>query len=167
MASKSLLVGYYCANMTRPGMELDHGQCDNLECAHYDTAKDPTYLPIASHKSKECNCDLLRVDGNELYDALRKGLVPLIEVKLGKRGIKDSSARMVYRPNPVKYVALSHVWSDALGDTTKNALPLCRLIKVQQCVARISAQFENGTVSYMTVSDQKVLPPPRCSISYF
>lgn len=85
------------------------------------------------HVSKECDCEKIPIDPKALYNILRTKALPLIRVRLGKT-LGDLSVDIVSSQPKCRYVALSHVWADGLGNPYAKALPRCQLSYVGRII---------------------------------
>ena len=63
--------------------------------------------------------------------------------KLNKFSIAKKIEKLGTITTGRKLVAISHVWSDGLGNPTANALPLCQLNKIQQAVNQLYPESEH------------------------
>ncbi|KAI5990031.1 hypothetical protein F5J12DRAFT_748042, partial [Pisolithus orientalis] len=130
---------YYCA--ANPVKETgDHSKCSTRRCVaqgvdedHYPTRHVPG-----------CSCESTGVPLEELLDIIRKddeGHTPVVTWVEGTDGlpgravITDASAvNILPNSNICKYVAISHVWSEGLGNPTGNTLPICQVSRIQKMV---------------------------------
>lgn len=63
---------------------------------------------------------------------LRNGGIPVLSVTTYPDGANPTLS--IVESKDIKYVAISHVWSDGLGNPRNNTLPTCQLQKIQQWV---------------------------------
>lgn len=130
---------YYCA--ANPVKEAgDHSECSTRRCVaqtidedHYPTRHVPG-----------CSCKSAGVPQEELLDIIRQGdagHTPVVTWVGGTGGLEgravvsDASDVKVSRNSDVCiYVAISHVWSQGLGNPAENTLPICQLSQIQQMV---------------------------------
>ncbi|KAG2064759.1 hypothetical protein BDR04DRAFT_1109610 [Suillus decipiens] len=130
---------YYCA--ANPAKEAgDHSKCSTRRCVaqtidedHYPTRHVPG-----------CSCKSAGVPQEELLDIIRQGdeghtpIVTWIEGNGGIEGraiVSDASdVKVSPNSNVCTYVAISHVWSQGLGNPAENTLPICQLSQIQQMV---------------------------------
>lgn len=72
---------------------------------------------------------------NDVSMMLNSGHIPLIS------SINDDDnsgkIKLVAADLDSPYVAISHVWSDGLGNLTKNALPKCQLLRLSSLVQNL------------------------------
>lgn len=121
---KSYPVQHACAPCSCTSISTE----EDIEVFH-DSAEEPLVSPLC----RRCSCCDIKVDAEKLRQIVSEGGVPLISIQqtdngkitLGVEKFKNSS----------RYVAISHVWSDGMGNPDDNALPQCIL-------ARMAAHFE-------------------------
>ncbi|KAI1101613.1 hypothetical protein F4804DRAFT_315402 [Jackrogersella minutella] len=133
---------YYASLMSQPSNEIQHNCCTSDECVALDVDA-ATYKQ--RHLYKNCKCELVSVDTDEVEKILRGGGIPIIETWMDSEGqielrVVDSTKRRIY-------VAISHVWSDGLGNPNSNAIPRCQLLKVQSTATAICEDL-NGNVPF-------------------
>lgn len=62
---------------------------------------------------------------NQLQDIIRRGRIPLVCVD--PKDDRDYDLHLVEADGNTPYVAISHVWSDGLGNPKTNSLPMCQI----------------------------------------
>ena len=138
----SLQTLHFLACLDKTGAEHSHHGCDKQQCmvyqndlGHYQT----------QHVSKECRCTELSIDPDALHNILKTEAVPLIRVNrsqtLGELSIDIFPSRPTSR-----YVALSHVWADGLGNPHANALPRCQLFNLGKIVREMNISARSRDV---------------------
>lgn len=117
----------YLATMERsPLRSVDHQRCILHEsCVAYNT--DPsTYR--SRHTTADCACLTISVPYESLIKIIRQGNIPLVSIEDGDAGADEKyKLRVEARSWRSKYVAISHVWADGLGNPSKNGLPSCQI----------------------------------------
>lgn len=112
----------------------DH--CDPHHCAVL-TVDEKTYK--TKHVEGCSRCLDVTADLGEVLNILRTGAIPLI------RAIKDddqsTAVKLIPSTSQTKYTAISHVWSDGLGNVDRAALPRCQLLRLSNLVR--NAQMES------------------------
>jgi len=90
---------------------------------------------VNRHVQDQCSCGLVHVPYDKLIKVLQKGQTPLIDIKFSSGG----EIELVIHPMSASsiYIAISHVWSDGLGNPLSNALPRCQLSKIDKYVQSI------------------------------
>ena len=125
----------YISQLDRPGKLKDHQRkgCEPQECRAYHIS---THDYRTEHAEHDCSCENVSIDTNRVFEILQKNKVPVVFVEFQK----DGSLRLnvVESDGDVEYIALSHVWSDDLGNNHENALPRCQILRVYgySCQAR-------------------------------
>jgi len=115
-----------------------HQHCSDFSCCAYQWDK-MEYK--TKHVSENCTCGQRKVCISNLVRNLDKGQIPVIRLQ---DGIKVLPAM----PG-VRYVAISHVWSDGLGNPNANALPHCRLEHIARCVKNLYHPSEEDTAFWI------------------
>ncbi|KAI0757794.1 hypothetical protein C8Q80DRAFT_1341132 [Daedaleopsis nitida] len=128
----------YFASQVRPDgdrPERDHGRCSASKCEAFSIDKG-SYRSVHTQSCRG-HCSFLSVDVRELESIILEGKVPLVEVgDEGRditllRGEPASSSS-----SATEYVAISHVWSDGLGNPKRNAIPSCQVEEISALVAQ-------------------------------
>ncbi|KAI1460214.1 hypothetical protein F4805DRAFT_19662 [Annulohypoxylon moriforme] len=148
---------YYMYNLDRPGPHEKHQVirvrkiekpgvisstspssarlCTPYTCAHRQL-RDAEYR--TKHTDSCTGCDEVVADPKELCAILGQGEIPLI-LSIDERD-NDSKIRFI-RAKPwvgnLRYVAISHVWSDGLGNLEQNAIPRCQLLRLSSFVRNL------------------------------
>ena len=103
--------------------------CNELRCAHQQLSDD-TYK--TKHVDGCPGCDDVVADPTI---SLKHGKIPLI---LSVDSGDDSpSIEFVDADIDTSYVAISHVWSDGLGNVQRNALPRCQLLRLSNYIRNL------------------------------
>ncbi|KAJ5496408.1 hypothetical protein N7463_008395 [Penicillium fimorum] len=104
-----------------------HFGCKKTECVA-NNIDESDY--VTRHVQENCTCSHLQVDVEQLHKILQDGGIPLLmitpcgEDDLGNENFK---IEIVRKRIGKQYLAISHVWSDGLGNTEGNSLPHCQL----------------------------------------
>lgn len=124
----------YLSRIDRTPQSGTHEKCNSKGCVH--TKIDvTTYRP--KHISEECICSdvtLAYPEMRKMDSLLCKGHYPVLTYS---RFDIFGNRLTVHKPQVVdqtSYVAISHVWSDRLGNLRENALPACQLRQIQDLV---------------------------------
>ncbi|KAJ5823982.1 hypothetical protein N7447_006322 [Penicillium robsamsonii] len=120
---------YYTSQMERPpsAVQRDHGECTRKLCVARQI-NETTYR--TAHTKADCDCQHLGPAMDEVVSIIASGDVPLLSITPTK---KEPYLKIeVERYSGLKrYIALSHVWSDGLGNATANTLPTCQLLRIR------------------------------------
>ena len=104
--------------------------CSEFECLSRKLNED---LYLTKHVDTCCNCkDIQAKPAGILLD----GSVPLVTATA--KEVQSSEVRLVPKIPSSTYIAISHVWSDGLGNAKKNALPYCQLERLSRSIDRFS-----------------------------
>ena len=119
---------YFVSNTGPPSPGESHSKCLGRQCLA-SQMDESTY--ITKHVCKEGNCGEVRADKKELFKILQEGAIPLIY----SNHDQNASQISLHRDDRCsQYVAISHVWSDGLGNLRDNALPQCQLARLSELV---------------------------------
>ncbi|KAH7303243.1 hypothetical protein B0I35DRAFT_485367 [Stachybotrys elegans] len=120
---------------------MDHSSCTKTLCTAMQ-------IDLASYKLSHvgdgCNCADFEVDIDEVQRVLQE--TDSFPILLMER-LEDGSINLIveaYQPG-TKYVALSHVWADGLGNPRKNAIQICQLDRLATLVANLQSDMEPHT----------------------
>ncbi|KAJ5702865.1 hypothetical protein N7488_010413 [Penicillium malachiteum] len=114
----------YLLQLPRPGTSPEtHKLCAKTECVANNINEDE-YL--TRHSQDDCDCSHIFADMDKLHTILEEGGVPLVAITASA---EDGSLMLdvVKKRTGKRYVSISHVWSDGLGNTKGNSLPSCQL----------------------------------------
>lgn len=132
---------YYVSLSDRPSPQVDHVACDANQCVAYR-------ITIMRHAKDRCKCATIAADCQCISSILLAGSFPLIRMVRNERG-RSPTLKIIPYQQGIKFVAISHVWSDSLGNSSGNSLPLCQLEKLttladQTCIAQSTKLPCNG-----------------------
>jgi hypothetical protein len=127
----------YLATLERlPARLADHQRCTLHEkCVAYDT--DPVTYETR-HTTTDCVCAMVSVPYESLVKITRKGHVPLISIHSSASTDGLLELRVHRRSRKDKYIAITHVWADGLGNPRENSLPTCQIKRLQQSMSALS-----------------------------
>lgn len=136
----SLETRWFYSHLPRPDPSKDHSACHASQCVAYQVMKKDYHT---MHASSGCKCNTVQVDLEKLEKILRQPgeLTPVLIVT-----IDEETYRPLIDVQPAteidSYVAISHVWSDGLGNPSKNALPECQVVKLANLVRLLTPASE-------------------------
>ncbi|KAG8531222.1 uncharacterized protein KY384_004580 [Bacidia gigantensis] len=106
-------------------------------------------------------CEFMNVPEKKLVDCLELGDLPLLRLREDKDSDK-MSIEIVASTNSTPYVALSHVWTDGLGNPHATALPRCQLSRLKALIDKlhtsISLEDSNGAPELLLWCDTLCCP---------
>lgn len=118
---------YYASLLDREGMKPDHSSCIEEVCLA-GMIDESTYE--TKHVEKDCKRPHIALDTTRITSLLQNGQIPAI-VFHPPNGSSQSASIEVVESTSQPYVAISHVWSDGLGNTRANSLPRCQLQRLR------------------------------------
>ena len=150
-ATLSLQTLNFLACIDKTDAEQSHQGCDTQQCMVYqnDLGKYQT-----QHVSKECDCEELSVDPEVLYKILRTKALPLIRVRPSQT-LREISIDIVASRPTSRYVALSHVWADGLGNPYANALPRCQLSLLGNLIRQLDMPSRSRDAQDLLVKEEE------------
>jgi hypothetical protein len=81
---------------------------------------------------------MVSVPYESLVKITRKGHVPLISIHSSASTDGLLELRVHRRSRKDKYIAITHVWADGLGNPRENSLPTCQIKRLQQSMSALS-----------------------------
>lgn len=126
---------YYLANLNPPKAYACHDRCTKYICSAATIDPKSYKLP---HARNGCDCPLVYADSEKLSDTLLAGQLPLLYIT---EEDQDGQALMdirPYRPDD-KFIALSHVWAEGLGNPFDNAIHACELGRLASLSKNLNA----------------------------
>lgn len=85
------------------------------------------------HTSQDCCCEMLGLDESTISELFRSQSIPLVTI-VRQVEISVTKAYLGSSNENTAFVAVSHVRSEGLGNSARNALPLCSLQHLQNSV---------------------------------
>ncbi|MCJ1323576.1 hypothetical protein MMC10_000237 [Thelotrema lepadinum] len=127
---------YYVSLLDRPDKEVNHQGCTKLQCQAYQV----TANYKRRHVTPGCDCADLFASQSELYDHLKlDGVVPVISSSLGT-DLDGKACIELLSSSETEYVAISHVWSQGLGNNVHNAMTACQYRELNELVAGLHGE---------------------------
>ncbi|KAI9871761.1 MAG: hypothetical protein M1830_002482 [Pleopsidium flavum] len=124
---------YFVSNLDRPGPDKDHrDKCNRFQCVAYQIDNDAY---STEHVPKGCGCKHIYAEQGQLYSILKSGVIPLISTSCAFE--EDVPLEIIPAKPDTRYVAISHVWSDGLGNPLANSLPRCQLVHIARLVNQL------------------------------
>jgi hypothetical protein len=121
---------YFYSQLPPPDPGVSHTGCTRFQCLAYQ-AKEVVYNYAHAHDG--CQCGFLKPDLKELLSTLQEGMIPLIKPMLSPDTL-DNEICIVKGLPDTRYVAISHVWSDGLGNPHANAMSRCQMLEISRLV---------------------------------
>lgn len=132
----------------QPLRKEDHGACiDQTSCIAYNV-NPATYR--TRHVTSDCSCEYVDAPYEKIKRICSRGSVPLISIQ------QDSDSRFTIkafeRSFRSRYVAITHVWADGLGNPSACALPTCQIKKLNSALVGLE-----GSRSRLKASNKPIL----------
>jgi hypothetical protein len=109
---------------------------------------------VTRHVEGCCGCYNMIADYDRILIILKNGNIPLI-LSIGPED--DSMAITLVESEPsISYVAISHVWSDGLGNPQESALPHCQMLRLSNLIRNLPGR---GTDILLFWMDTICCPP--------
>lgn len=119
-----------------------HQNCDQQICRAYQNNLGKYTTRHACHNR---GCGHFSIDVFGLEKILRGNQIPLLRITPG-RTLAEFDVHIISSELHPRYVALSHVWADGLGNPDANALPRCQLSELYSLVKDLSSRTQPGSV---------------------
>lgn len=115
----------YLATLERSAFRLEgHQFCQvRSSCVLYNTNA-VTYK--IRHVTADCACPTIAVEYQSLLKIIEKDQVPLVSIERGTDRTQYK-LHLHSRSRRSKYIVISHVWADGLGNPSMNGLPACQV----------------------------------------
>ncbi|KAH8730145.1 hypothetical protein GQ44DRAFT_756640 [Phaeosphaeriaceae sp. PMI808] len=124
-----------------------HDQCTEKSCQGWNSLPGATQ---ARHQDVNCTCSTVSVSSVEVAKMIKKGHIPLVSVKEDE--IQGLVLELHVMKRSSKFVAISHVWADGLGNAFENGLPECQLRSLMVSLEQVSkVQSKRLTVSSISI----------------
>jgi len=144
---------YFVSNMTSPKRKWRHAAC-NQQCCHHDQIDSKTYQ--TRHLSDDCQRPNFNADQDEILKILSTEATPLILVE------SDGRITVARSDQRERYVAVTHVWSDGLGNAEANSLPSCQVLRLGNLVADL---YDSPTSFWLDTLYCPVTPGPAKTLA--
>ncbi|KAL8793020.1 MAG: hypothetical protein Q9195_004424 [Heterodermia aff. obscurata] len=128
---------FFASRLARLGTKANHSTCTTNKCLAFNVNTED----YRTHHTSGCKgCNNVSIDHDQLNEMLRLNKIPRARVDFGVGEAETAIALVDSGP----YVAISHVWSDGLGNATANALPSCQLLRIGKMLLNLGIEFDDG-----------------------
>jgi hypothetical protein len=132
---------FFTASLGAPPCRKSHENCTRMICNARQILDIEEYLP--KHvASTSCDCEYMSVDHAIMLESLDSEIIPV--TRFDSRSHPPTLETLKSNQIP-RYVAISHVWSDRMGNRSANALPPCLLKYLQDCVDNLYMPSDTPT----------------------
>ncbi|KAI1332624.1 hypothetical protein F5Y16DRAFT_356076 [Xylariaceae sp. FL0255] len=133
-----LVLSYLAGMDPNRRRNLSHENCSERHCVANNVKLDSGYHQ--RHVTEACSCDSITVDTETVKNIIKQGGIPLVCVSQETCG--TIRLDVTTAGDHSRYVAISHVWSDGLGNPTANSLPQCQLENLHRCVSQMPVESD-------------------------
>lgn len=143
--SKIMSISTLCYAATiRRSENVIHSQCVERECTANFIDEN---IYSTKHAGPDCRCEFIPSTSSSASAILAQGKIPLISLWAGTSENGEAILRMELIPSRggQDYVAISHVWSDGLGNVRDNSLPRCQTLQLHALVLRLHESESSST----------------------
>jgi hypothetical protein len=150
---------YFAATMDRRGGTADHSACSEIVCLA-SQVDEKTYK--TKHTTDTCCCKFIGPSEEQLCSILNAGGNPVVRLPLEVD--MSTSYVEVFDSRNVLYTAVSHVWSDGLGNVAENKLPICQIREMNHSITALRSLRNNTEFTTATAFNDD---PPYIWIDTF
>lgn len=115
---------WYLANLSPPKAGVSHFDCTAETCSSLRIDRNQY---IQAHTIDGCSCGSVEPDHSSLASIIWSGKTPVLTFRENRVFIKE------HVPGS-DFIAVSHVWTDGMGNPKANSLPLCVVRELQKLV---------------------------------
>ncbi len=128
---------HFFASMQNFNSAERHRLCNTKKCVAYQTDLEDYKT---QHATTQCECKDLNIDISDLNAVLATGALPLLRIREAEK-LEELTMEIVASQPDSKYLALSHVWADGLGNSNGNALPRCQLLQLSKLTENLRTKL--------------------------
>lgn len=121
----------YFISLLRHQNIFDHSRCTVRICMA-QTIDESNYKQ--RHRRPDCVCENLSIPIEEVCDKLNQDYIPIVLVDQNHEIPRDKSMPIAKAGPDIDYIAISHVWSDGMGNPKTNSLPRCMVESLSELV---------------------------------
>jgi hypothetical protein len=130
-----------------------------------------------AHTEPNCTCQNVKPDISHIFRILDRGEIPTISFVPSDGSLDMRVTGFSEDTSTRRYIAISHVWSDGIGSTTEDGIPLCQAQKLckimepdkespfQNAVSSVKRLFQrksdNPEMSYPLWIDSLCIPASK------
>jgi hypothetical protein len=134
---------FFASRLDRGRTKVDHSGCSTNKCLAFNIN---TEEYKTRHTDGCSGCMEVSINNDELATILRLNKTPRVRVRVQVIDEEPQIALTLTDSGP--YVAISHVWSDGLGNATANSLPSCQLLRLHNLTMNLGIEFAQDISSF-------------------
>ncbi|KIX03477.1 uncharacterized protein Z518_07030 [Rhinocladiella mackenziei CBS 650.93] len=134
---------YYFALLESPHEKHEHKNCSETHCVAANTVDETAYRPrhvSTCNGRDEINAAEAMNITKQVVAIIERHGIPVISWQKKKSETRFKLVIQDAVSRKMKYVAISHVWADGLGNPHANSLPECQLGRIQSAVNMLPGQ---------------------------
>lgn len=130
----------FLSNLEKPD-SLNHRTCTEERC-NFEKVDEKRYHRKHAPQCNSGNCPDVLAEARQMHSILQDDHFPIINATLNG---SQASINLSSSGRTKNYVAISHVWSDGLGNPKQNAIPVCQLKALHQMVSNLPIPTPAGS----------------------
>jgi hypothetical protein len=139
LTKNSLVPGIcYGSMIAREERSITHEKCSDFACVANNIEKG-TYVPQHYPPLVHCDCQFIGLPDWSAEHILENGGIPLVRLWQPEDGNEQRRFDVIRYESNIHYTALSHVWSDGLGDEYGNKIACCQYDRISALLTSITA----------------------------
>ena len=173
-AQYDIAVQYYTYLLGPPLKQGDHSACSKDLCQldqvddKYSEAKHwadnatncscDFFLPLTTRRDPKDSSKIHPItekdyepDQEKLVEIVSRGKIPLISLAdlycLNSDRMGDIEPDIIEYKSGMRYVAISHVWADGLGNNKRNSLPICQMVRLRGMIFPLLVGNDNEHIA--------------------
>ena len=138
----TLIQSAFFSQIRRPALSTAHEHCTESECVFQKP--DEKWKMESTHHQEGCKCREIQLNNEQLdrmYTMLDLQQIPLIHVRKDLAR-DDYDLNLVEKTPHTRYVAISHIWAQGLGNSYANGLRRCQIDRIYKCVVALERSLE-------------------------
>ncbi|KAL6718132.1 hypothetical protein ACLMJK_004219 [Lecanora helva] len=132
----------FVSQLDRRRLDVNHSNCSDNKCLAFSVV---TEHYRTKHTSDCLGCEDVSIDDQELASTLQRRQIPRACLRMSEPASTLPIGLHVVESGP--YIAISHVWSDGLGNPKANSLPTCQLLRLYKMAIGLDVEFFGGNPS--------------------
>ncbi|KAL8687285.1 MAG: hypothetical protein Q9218_006499 [Villophora microphyllina] len=152
---QSIQAYHFLTWLDKRELNARHDNCTDRECR---ASRNNLTQYTTKHTDSKCQCADYFIDVPEVVNILSKGSLPLLQITPGS-SLDDINIEVVEASPDINFMALSHVWSDGLGNPQSNSLPKCQLRRLHDLTRQFEAGWRQGLAIWIDTLCCPVAPP--------
>ncbi|KAH6665419.1 hypothetical protein B0J14DRAFT_550743 [Halenospora varia] len=128
----------YLSTFDRKRSDKDHSRCSGEAGCVVNQLDLKTYQTSHSLGCHDENCQMIEPPIQEVCRVLQSGGIPVVKVSTTDPSLDPTlevhAFKLDSKHQELKYVAISHVWSDGMGNPGQNSLRACQVRRIQRAV---------------------------------